>query len=158
MQFVTHTALAYVWLEVVFFSGHRLMHTKYFYEKFHRIHHEYRYPVAGASFYNHPVEMAIVNLPSGLGGVLLLGSHAFMIFTWMAWNTYITVVDHSGYHFPLHHSPQFHMYHHLNPTENFGSHGWMDNLFGTNRAYHKSVNAKRDHIFCSLTPIHELIK
>jgi sterol desaturase/sphingolipid hydroxylase (fatty acid hydroxylase superfamily) len=45
-------------------------------------------------------------------------------------NTYITVADHSGYHFPLHHSPEFHYYHHQQPTENFGSTGWLDTYFG----------------------------
>ena len=51
--------------DFLFYWIHRLFHHKYLYKYFHKKHHEYKYPVAIAVEWVHPVEEIFANtIPS----------------------------------------------------------------------------------------------
>jgi len=45
--------------DVWFFSMHRLLHTKFFFENIHKIHHKWPQPTALSVFYVHPIEFIL---------------------------------------------------------------------------------------------------
>ena len=67
-----------------------------------------------------------------------------------------TLNAHSGYHFPLLPSPEFHDYHHLKFNQNFGVLGILDSLHGTDSMWLKSKQAERHYMLLSSTPAREM--
>jgi len=119
----------------VFFSAdmyiyfeHRMMHTKFFYARVHKIHHTYHVPTAFAGFANHPLEAVLFTVGSlwiqFFVAVHPLSHGIFGLFgaTW-------TILSHDD---RSHHDAGFHYQHHFNPNKNFGAFTTIwDNLFGT---------------------------
>jgi fatty acid hydroxylase domain-containing protein 2 len=46
--------VSYQVFDAVFFFFHRIMHSKYFYKKIHKIHHEWKAPIGVMAVYAHP--------------------------------------------------------------------------------------------------------
>jgi fatty acid hydroxylase domain-containing protein 2 len=57
--------ISYEMFDVGFFLFHRLMHTKYFYKRIHKIHHEWKAPIGLISIYAHPTGKQIVDFICG---------------------------------------------------------------------------------------------
>ena len=91
----------------------RLFHHPALYKRVHKLHHEWTAPVGVVSIYAHPLEHVVANLLPALSGPVLLGSHLCTLWLWMTVVIVSTTIDHSGYHFPLLRSPEFHDFHHL---------------------------------------------
>lgn len=47
-------------VELLFYTSHRLLHTKYLYP-YHKLHHGYKAPIALAALYAHPLEAILGN-------------------------------------------------------------------------------------------------
>lgn len=99
--------------EVTFYYFHRLLHQGKLYKLIHKVHHHWQAPIAIAALYCHPFEHFLANLTPVLLGPLLMGSHRSTIAIWLIMVHIVTLNDHSGYHFPMMPSPEFHDYHHL---------------------------------------------
>ena len=99
--------------ETSFYYLHRLLHQGILYRVVHKIHHYWQAPIAIAAIYCHPFEHFLANLVPVLLGPLVMGSHRCIIAIWLILVHTITLNDHSGYHFPIMPSPEFHDYHHL---------------------------------------------
>lgn len=139
--------------DMFFHFSHRLLHKKWFYNHIHKIHHQHTMTIGLAGDYAHPLEYMLGNvLPVGLG-MLILGEKMHL-FTFIIWVTVIqaeTADGHSGYEFPW--SPyrllpgatsaEYHDYHHSHNIGNYSSTSSLwDNIFGTNKEYHKYLDKK----------------
>lgn len=73
---------------------------------------------------------------------------------------FITIVttlgDHSGYHLPFLHSPEFHDWHHLKFNECYGATGFLDKLHKTRDTFDISVNSLRHRTLIGLKAANEI--
>ena len=90
-----------------------MLHHRSIYKYIHKKHHEWQSPIAAAAEYAHPIEHVITGLFSASLGLILTVPPLPVIWLWFTWLGFQVQNDHSGYHFPLMFSPEFHDYHHL---------------------------------------------
>ena len=91
---------------------YRVLHHPVFYKHIHKVHHEWKSPVAAIATYTHPLEHMLIAVISPGTGPLLSGCPLSVHWVWYAWMITHTCNDHSGYHFPLVFSAEHHDYHH----------------------------------------------
>jgi sterol desaturase/sphingolipid hydroxylase (fatty acid hydroxylase superfamily) len=130
--------------DVWFYTTHRLFHSRWLY-KFHKVHHEWKYPLSYATFYAHPLENIVANLCTILSGLhIFQTSHALSHF-WILTVLTQSVFSHSG---DIKLGPIFiksrHDYHHMYLNCAYGNDLFMDRLFKTTvRDFEKSKVDKK---------------
>ena len=128
---VLHLAFMSFTEDFCFYFSHRIMHTSFFYRHFHKIHHSKVNTMHIHAIYFHPVEQ-LFNFVSLFSGFLILGTkncHLVTLFIFMILRLQEAHEVHSGYHLPisilkanpLHVETNFHNYHHVRNSGNFGS-------------------------------------
>eukprot|EP01138_Halocafeteria_seosinensis_P003334 gb/GECG01003410.1/.p1 GENE.gb/GECG01003410.1/~~gb/GECG01003410.1/.p1 ORF type:complete len:320 (+),score=21.81 gb/GECG01003410.1/:1-960(+) len=127
-------------LDVIFFTTHRILHHPWVYKHFHWQHHSFSAPCAMASKYCSTMEHLFQNLLSVVGTGWILGTHPMLMGLWTCVATTSAACVHSGYDLltVLPH-PHFHDWHHEMVTENFGSIGLMDHIFGTDKRFREAL-------------------
>ena len=99
--------------DVVNYCIHRILHHKLLYKHIHRIHHEYKWTIAMAGQYSHPLEQLFLNiLPLG-SGLIVLGCHIATAWIYILSSMINSTITHSGYHLPFLNSSEFHDFHHV---------------------------------------------
>ncbi|KAK7481954.1 hypothetical protein BaRGS_00026757 [Batillaria attramentaria] len=156
-RFVLEMSVLVIIEEIGFYYLHRLLHQPALYKHIHKLHHEWTAPVGVVSIYAHPVEHATANLLPGLMGPLVMGSHLATLWVWFGLIMVFTTFHHSGYHFPLMPSPEFHDFHHLKFNVCYGVLGILDWLHGTDVVFRQSGTADRHKTLLSLTPMSCLV-
>uniref|UniRef100_F6WMR0 Fatty acid hydroxylase domain-containing protein n=1 Tax=Ciona intestinalis TaxID=7719 RepID=F6WMR0_CIOIN len=137
---------------IAFFYLHKLMHHPSIYKYFHKMHHEWVAPISIASVYSHPIDHIFSNFVPYFIGPVLLGSHLSLTWWWIIYAQMESSYHHSNYHLPFLSSPQYHNYHHVKFNQNYCD-PFFDGVYKTNLVFQKSIEAKRDRPFYSLTPI-----
>eukprot|EP01060_Flectonema_neradi_P015062 TRINITY_DN21740_c0_g1_i1.p1 TRINITY_DN21740_c0_g1~~TRINITY_DN21740_c0_g1_i1.p1 ORF type:complete len:282 (+),score=21.52 TRINITY_DN21740_c0_g1_i1:39-848(+) len=118
--------------EFTFYTSHRTLHIPYLYTRIHKVHHEYKTPVAVVGTYAHPLEHQIVSAPVILLPYLV-GMHMYSAMWWFFIAGSGVSNHHSGYEFPwmMGNWAEQHDLHHLKFNGNYGIYGWLDRLCGT---------------------------
>jgi len=127
--FSREVALHMLTYEACFYYSHRLLHTKWFYARVHKIHHEWKAPTALAATHAHPIEYVLSNVSPGLVGLLLWRPHFLSFYFFTVQGVFATLWAHSGYE--LTPGASAHDRHHKFFTGNFGHLGILDWLHGT---------------------------
>lgn len=131
--------------ETGFYFGHRLMHWKPLYVRFHALHHQYvDNNIAMASYLTHPIDQTISAIIPAAIGPALFGMHACTLYQYIILGTAATTNSHSGYEHPWLNqllvpfpgarlASSDHDLHHIKRSVNYGSANWCiwDKLLGT---------------------------
>jgi len=143
-EMIRSIGLALLMLEVLFYYSHRLLHHPAIYSAVHKLHHDFRAPVALAAIYAHPIEAIFSNLICVMGPAFFSSFH---LYTWY-WGLIIgwlgTMNDHSGYFIQSNFLKGFHDWHHETFTGNFGSLRLLDWLHGTDGAWKRARQQQLD--------------
>ena len=85
--------------EVGFYYTHRILHHRALYARFHKMHHEWKAPIALAAAYCHPVELIINNVLPLFLGPIIARAHIVTTYLWFAFAIWRTELGHCGYRF-----------------------------------------------------------
>lgn len=128
--------------DLYFYWTHRLLHTKWLFQKVHFIHHASLTPSPWASFSFHPVESLIEAIPLPLI-VCVIPMHPVVIITYLTMMTLSAVINHLGFEVlpqgSAHHfigrwliSGVHHSEHHRIFTKNYALfYNWWDRIHKT---------------------------
>jgi methylsterol monooxygenase len=136
--------------DMITYFVHRMFHHPLLYRRFHKQHHEIFNTLAYSYEYINPIEYAVSDLISNLGGPVLLGdrAHMFPVIVFMALQNLESSEAHSGYSFPFPVAPtrhlpfaalgSFHNHHHLINIGNYSNTFMIwDAIFGTCENYYE---------------------
>ena len=125
LGFLANFVLWLVLSDIIFYTTHRLFHTKKLYF-IHSIHHTYRHTFGISALYAHPIEFVLNNLGSLVTPIFLLGIPLNYLKIILVVSTFTTVIiSHGGYL-----ESQSHYVHHLKYKYNYGLF-ICDHIFGT---------------------------
>ena len=131
LSFLIDTSLIYILIDIMFYTFHRLLHTKYLY-KYHKKHHELLDPVGLGAIYSHPIDYIFgLTLPLIIPCILTSAHINTVLFILFISTSNSIIVSHSGYTIFSYNKLNQHHIHHTKFIYNYGINLYMDKLFGT---------------------------
>jgi len=100
-EFIRRLLMIIFIFEVLFYTGHYIIHSKCLYGRIHKKHHEWTAPVAAAAHYNHFLEHIILNITVPSISAIITGSNFITILFWFMLASISVTSTHSGYWFAL---------------------------------------------------------
>ena len=136
------------WEEVAFYYSHRALHLPFLYRRIHKVHHEWKTPVALAASYAHPAELLVSNVLPLVAGPVLCRAHVLTCYVWFVVAIAGSQLHHCGYrlwflHLPWDAQPMFHDYHHEAFSGNYGLLTVLDWVHGTDKAWRAAQKKQR---------------
>lgn len=122
--------------EVLAYYIHRTMHHPRLYSSIHKRHHSYSTPTAFVFLYSSPIEHILAGIIPDVFPLAILNHfyqpvHVLTGAGFLLITLLIGTAEHSGFDFSHPFSAREHDEHHLYPTVNFSSLGFMDWIHGT---------------------------
>ena len=114
-------------VDIPFYIGHRLFHTKYLY-KYHKKHHEIKAPIGISALYSHPIDYIFGNLIPVFVPLILFNADFVSLHIWTFFTIFTTIYESHGGFSNL---SEFHDFHHKYFRFNFGTNFFMDKLLNT---------------------------
>ena len=113
----------------LFYFTHRMFHRIRFLQKFHKVHHDFRYPIGMRAAYTHPIDFIFGNMiPLGIMP-FILQVNIYVMVLMIVYGVFDTIVnEHSNYN-----NNDHHLKHHRYYNYNFGEIS-LDKKFGTYKA------------------------
>lgn len=123
--------------EVLVYYVHRTMHHPRLYSCIHKRHHAYSAPIAFVFLYSSPIEHIFAGIIPDVVPLAILNHfyqpvHVLTGVGFLLITLLIGTAEHSGFDFSHPFSAREHDEHHVKPTVNFSSLGFMDWIHGTN--------------------------
>jgi sterol desaturase/sphingolipid hydroxylase (fatty acid hydroxylase superfamily) len=129
--------VAYFFTDMIFYWGHRALHTPFLYRHVHKQHHQFYVSIGLAAEYAHPIELVMGNIIPVMFPAIMFRYQLGTLCTWMLLAMTGTTFQHSGFGPPVSRSNQRHDFHHSHVVCNFGSLPFWDHLCGTNKEWLK---------------------
>jgi len=145
-NFFGHMLAAILGHDFFFYHGHMLLHHKSIYKHIHKKHHEWIFPIAAAALYSHPIEHLLTGTIGPGFGFFFTSPSIPVQWIWYCWLNFQVQNDHSGYHFPIVFSPEFHDFHHRRFHTCYGWLHFWDRVWGTDIEFESSKIHKARHV------------
>lgn len=160
--------------EIGFYYSHRIMHHRLLYKHIHKVHHEWTAPVSVMANYAHWIglwfsqelyqlwlidfflEHIFSNLTPVVISIVAVNAPLSTSWVWFTMTIITTLGDHSGYHLPFLHSPEFHDYHHLKSNECYGTGVFLDRFHKTSKRFDQSIHFLRHRTLYTFKAANEL--
>jgi sterol desaturase/sphingolipid hydroxylase (fatty acid hydroxylase superfamily) len=88
---------SYIFADIIFYAGHRILHHGKFYEVIHKQHHLWSVPSAISTTYAHPIEHIVCNIISVYIPIIVTGLHWKLSLLWIILAVISVTISHSGY-------------------------------------------------------------
>lgn len=129
--------LLFVLFDAGLYYVHRLGHRRWFFKRFHHLHHKFTAPTVFTMVATHPVEFVLMQSVLIISAFLVPAHWAVYVVV-VLYTYLIGAIDHVGvrqkWPLPFHSSPRFHDDHHVYFHCNYGHHTtFWDQLHGTVR-------------------------
>jgi sterol desaturase/sphingolipid hydroxylase (fatty acid hydroxylase superfamily) len=121
--------ISYILADVIFYTGHIIIHQNKFYEIIHKQHHSWYDPSAISTTYAHPIEHILCNIVSVYIPIIITGLHWKLSLLWICLAIISVIISHCGYDII---GARKHDLHHSKIHVNYGPGGLCDWLFSTN--------------------------
>jgi len=151
MTWLFQTILLFIVLDLVLYCLHWVLHTRFFYSKFHYVHHEFNNTIALHAMCAHSLETFIQSMVIFGVSMVLYGlnlTHPLTIYLSTFMLTLHGIVEHSGYEDGiewisggLFGGSPMHFVHHQKPECNYGFYTTIwDRLFGTLKTHDEMIS------------------
>lgn len=117
--------------EILFFSAHWALHTRWLYRHVHVVHHRFRAPTAWSAQFAHPFEYIVGNMIPLAVPMLIVAPDVLTLWCFGALALLNTQLVHSGYQLSFAPWSIHHDLHHFKVNVNYGSIGLMDTICRT---------------------------
>lgn len=128
-RLMAEIALSFLVYELVFYVGHRALHTRALYA-FHRAHHETDARMGVSSLYMHPLDLFVEVIVPLWAAPLLLDTSRTATVCYVTVGAMNSVYSHGGHWLPGFSNPLSHWKHHAHFSCNLGV-GLLDPVCGT---------------------------
>ena len=132
MVFLLRVFVYYLLYDIIFYTGHIIMHHRYFYKMIHKQHHLTHANIGISGYYMGVIDFFGEFIIPFFLPAYILGNDPLIILTYGIIGNINGILSHSGFNFPFMPYSKDHLIHHTEQKYNYGVF-IMDYIFRTNK-------------------------